>query len=81
MARPMNLGHTRVHFVYYDTPQELVTLLRRIDPARDAEPLAAASTIVLAVPGKLRAFMGWSTKGAPRPEVHGDVLVFQPPKP
>jgi hypothetical protein len=78
---PMNLGTVKVHFVHYETPAELSALLRRINSDPDVDPREASSTIVLAIPGKLRAFLGWATKGAPRPEIHGDVLVFQRPKP
>ncbi|HKV99966.1 MAG TPA: hypothetical protein VJN96_09080 [Vicinamibacterales bacterium] len=80
MPEPISLGAVRVHFVYYETPREMYTLLEGIELREHSDPSDAASTIVLAVPDKLRAFLGWSKKGTPRPEIHNDVLVFQRPK-
>ena len=77
---PKSLGAVRMHFVYYESPEELVALLRRIYTVPDVDPREADATIVLAIPGRLRKFLEWPTKGAPVPEVHGDALVFQRPK-
>jgi len=78
---PINLGPVRVHFVYYETPVELRALLSRATLDANVDAREPIRTIVLAIPDTMRAVLGWATKGAPRPEIHGDVLVFQRPKP
>jgi hypothetical protein len=74
---PMSLGPVRVKFVYFETPRELFYTLRGLELELDADPLARENIVFLAVPDKLRRFMDWPEKATPKPEVHGDALVFR----
>lgn len=75
---PKPLGRVRVNFIFYETPRELIALLRDIHVAHLDED-GDASQIVLAVPDQMRGLMKWSKTMVPVPEIHGDVLVFKPP--
>lgn len=80
MAIPVPVGRVAVHFVYYETPRELFQILSQLETKHEFDPLQPGELIVLAVPDRVRRLMGWSTRGTPRPEIHTDVLAFQPPK-
>jgi len=80
MAINVDLGRVRVHSIQYETRAELVALLMELETTVAQAVELNEHVIVLAIPSRLRALMGWPARGVPSPEIFSDTLVFQRPR-